>query len=254
MIITCAKNVYYLKEETVYNNQRIVAIITARGGSKRLLGKNILPLQGKPLIAWSIEAALHSPLIDDVIVSTDDPTIAQIARQYGAQTPFLRPIELASDAAKSIDVVLHVLDSLEHSKKQRYDHAILLQPTSPLRDTEDINGAICSFFDQNADSVIGVCEAEHNPIWSNTLNEDRNMKNFIPDQYNNLRSQDLPTYYRINGAFYMAKTAILQEQKTFFIKENIYAYLMSQEHSIDIDTSLDFMVATALLQQKETKC
>jgi len=237
----------------MFKGQRIVAIITARGGSKRLPGKNILYLQGKPLIAWTIEAALNSDFIDDVIVSTDDHAIAQTAREYGAQVPFLRPIELSSDTARSIDVILHTLDTLECLHQKKYDHAILLQPTSPLRDKEDIDSAIYYFFDRNSDSVISVCEMEHSPIWSNTLNESKSMKNFIPDHYNNMRSQDLPPYYRINGAFYMAKTAILREHETFFLRENIYAYLMSQEHSVDIDTQLDFMIATALLQKKDSQ-
>jgi CMP-N-acetylneuraminic acid synthetase len=126
-----------------------------------------------------------------------------------------------------------------------------LQPTSPLRTTEDIDGAIEMFYNKRATGVIGVCEMEHSPLWANTLDESMSMENFLDDKYNNSRSQDLPTYYRINGAFYMSKVASVLENETFFVKKDIYAYLMSQEDSVDIDTKLDFIVAQAILKERE---
>ena len=232
----------------MYNNKKILAIIPARGGSKRLANKNLLPLNGKPLIGWSIDEAKVSKYIDRLIVSTDSQEIREVAKAFGADTPFLRPSELAEDETRSIDVVIHAVHFL---KAENYDYVILLQPTSPLRDVDDIDGAIEYFFDKNATSIIGVCEMEHSPIWSNTLDEDRSMDRFLDPKYNNSRSQDLPTYYRINGAFYMSKVNSVLENETFFIDHDIYAYIMSLEHSVDIDTYIDFTTAEAILKQKE---
>ena len=231
----------------MFEGNKILAIIPARGGSKRLPGKNLLSLDRKPLIAWTIEAALKSEFIDEVIVSTDDLAIVETAREYGASVPFIRPSELAGDASRSIDVVLHALQFMRSEGKE-FDQVILLQPTSPLRDSGDIDEGIRHYFKRQADSVIGVCEVEHNPIWSNTLPEDGSMASFIPEGYNNARSQDLPLYYRINGAFYMANTETLIREETFFFNHNIYAFVMSQEHSVDIDTELDFILATSILK------
>jgi len=231
----------------MFEGKRILAIIPARGGSKRLPKKNLLPLGDKPLIAWSIDEAKKSKYIDTLIVSTDSKEIQEVARAFGADTPFLRPSELAADETRSIDVVIHALNFYG---KDRYDCVILLQPTSPLRDIEDIDSAIEYFFQKEATSVIGVCEVEHSPLWSNTLDENRSMDNFLDAKYNNSRSQDLPVYYRINGAFYMSKSDSVLQNETFFVTNNIYAYIMSQEHSVDIDTYIDFTTAEAILKQK----
>lgn len=233
----------------MFEGQRILAIIPARGGSKRLPGKNILPLCGKPLIAWTIEAAINSKYIDNVIVSTDDTAIAAVAQTFGANVPFIRPQSLSGDTARSIDVVLHAIDFMEQ-KGAVYNQVILLQPTSPLRDEDDIDAAIAYYFQRRAKAVVGVCENEHNPIWSNTLNETCEMNHFIPSHYNNARSQDLPIYYRINGAFYMVDISVLRKELTFFLENNIYAYIMAQEHSVDIDTRIDFITAETLLQTR----
>jgi CMP-N-acetylneuraminic acid synthetase len=231
----------------MFNDKKILAIVPARGGSKRLPRKNIMPLFDKPLIAWSIEAATKSKYIDNVIVSSDSEEILEVARAFGANVPFIRPKELAADDTRSIDVVIHALNFY---KEEKYDFVILLQPTSPLRDEEDIDRAIEYFFSKNATSVIGVCEVEHSPLWSNTLDESMSMDNFLDDKYNNSRSQDLPTYYRINGAFYMSQTGSVLKNETFFTKKDIYAYLMSQEHSVDIDTFFDFITAESILKHK----
>lgn len=231
----------------MFEGKKILAIIPARGGSKRLPRKNIMPLFDKPLIAWSIEAAKKSKYIDNVIVSSDSEEILEVARAFEANTPFVRPKELAADDTRSIDVVIHALNFYEGDK---YDCVILLQPTSPLRDEQDIDRAIEYFFIKNATSVIGVCEVEHSPLWSNTLDESMSMDNFLDDRYNNSRSQDLPTYYRINGAFYMSKVSSVLKNETFFTKKDIYAYQMSQEHSVDIDTFFDFITAESILKHK----
>ena len=227
----------------MYNNKKILAIIPARGGSKRLPHKNILKLKDKPLIAWSIESAKNSKYIDKLILSSDDKKIIDVAKKFGCEVPFVRPKELAQDETRSIDVVLHALKTL----KESYDYVILLQPTSPLRTTQDIDEAIELCFEKKATSIVGVCEMEHSPLWANTLDETMSMENFLDEQYNNSRSQDLPTFYRINGAFYMSKVESVLKNETFFVKENIFAFLMSQEHSVDIDTKLNFVVAEAVL-------
>ena len=230
----------------MYDKKKILAIIPARGGSKRLKQKNILTLDEKPLIAYSIEAANASKYVDKVILSSEDERIIKVAKAWGAEVPFVRPQELAQDHTRSIDVVTHALQTLEDN----YDAVILLQPTSPLRTTKDIDNAIEDFYSKEATSIIGVCEMEHSPIWANTLDESMSMEGFLDDKYNNSRSQDLPPYYRINGAFYMSKVDSVLENETFFVKKNIYAYLMSQEDSVDIDTKLDFIVAQAILKER----
>lgn len=227
----------------MYNGKTFLAIIPARGGSKRLPRKNMLELAGKPLVAWCIEAALHSNYIDNVIVSSDDDEILSISTMFGAET-IKRPDCLAGDMATTFDTIKHTID---HSTN--YDYIILLQPTSPLRKTNHIDEAIELLIAKKADAVISVCEMEHSPLWSNTLSEDGDMSNFIRDEIKNKRSQDLEKYYRLNGAIYISKTSRLLEEKSFMLKDNIFAYIMARESSIDIDTLTDFRVAEYFMEQ-----
>ncbi len=224
------------------NGKRILAIIPARGGSKRLPQKNILELSGKPLIAWTIEAALASKYIDRVVVSTDSDKIAHISKIYGADVPFLRPNSLATDKSASIDVVLQLLDKLELIDDY-YDYIILLQPTSPLRTTMNIDESIMMLMDRKCDAIISVCEAEHSPLWSNIIPENGNLSNFLDESILNKRSQDLDKYHRLNGAIYFCDSIRIKKEKTFFFNSNCIAYRMTQEQSIDIDTQLDFLKA-----------
>ena len=223
-------------------NKTFLVIIPARGGSKRLPRKNVLDLYGKPLIAWSIEAALKSKYISKVIVSSDDEEILNIAKEYKADF-IKRPDELASDTATTFDALKHTLENVE-----KYDYVVLLQPTSPLRTEKHIDEAIELLKEKNADAIISVCEVEHSPLWSNTLDENLDMSNFLRDEVLNKRSQDLPKYYRLNGAIYICKTDKLLENKGFFLKENIYAYKMNKKHSVDIDEEIDFIIAEKLMQ------
>lgn len=225
----------------MYKDKTFLAIIPARGGSKRLPRKNILELSGKPLIVWSIEAGLQSKYIDKVVVTSDDDAILQIAKKSGA-TPLQRPKELASDTATTFDALKHVIETLE-----QYDYVVLLQPTSPLRSVKHIDEAIELLYSKNADAVVSVCEMEHSPLWSNTLPEDRAMFHFVRDEVKNKRSQDLETYYRINGAIYICDIKKLLEEKTFFLKESIFAYTMERKNSIDIDEEMDLKFAEVLL-------
>ena len=226
-------------------NKTFLAIIPARGGSKRLPRKNLLDLCGKPLIAWSIEAALKSKYISKIIVSSDDEEILNIAKEYKADF-IKRPDELASDTATTFDALKHTLKNVG-----KYDYVVLLQPTSPLRNEKHIDEAIELLKEKNADAIISVCEMEHSPLWSNILDENLDMSNFLRDEVLNKRSQDLPKYYRLNGAIYICKTEELLENKGFFIKENIYAYTMDKKHSVDIDEEIDFIIAEKLMQHKQ---
>lgn len=228
------------------SGKTFLAIIPARGGSKRLPRKNVLNLVGKPLIAWTIQAAKESKYLDDVIVSTDDNEISTLSMQYGIENVVARPPELASDTATSFDVIKHAMAS----RKKKYDYVMLLQPTSPLRKSYHIDDVAELVIEKNANAVISVCEAEHSPLWCNTLPEDDNMDGFIPDKVKNKRSQDLPRYYRLNGAIYCADAASIVESTSLFSLQKTFAYKMDVSSSIDIDSSFDFSFAERLLEKK----
>jgi len=226
----------------MYKDKTFLAIIPARGGSKRLPRKNILSLNGKPLIAWSIESGVHSKYIDKVIVTSDDEEIIKISKNYNAQT-IKRPDELASDTATTFDAIKHTIENLEE-----YDYIVLLQPTSPLRNTRQIDEAIELLLNKKSNAIVSVCEMDHSPLWSNTLPKDNCMTSFLRDEALNKRSQDLETYYRINGAIYICKTDKLLEEESFFLQKNIFAYKMDKKNSIDIDEEIDFKIAEVLIK------
>ena len=223
-------------------DKTFLAVIPARGASKRVPRKNALLLGDKPLIAWSIEAAKKSRYIDTVVVSSDDDEILSIAKEFGADM-LKRPKELATDSATTFDTIVHVIENVEKS----YEYIVLLQPTSPLRESVDIDEAIEMLEQKGADGVVSVCEMEHSPLWSNTLPDDMSMQNFLKDEVINKRSQDLQKYYRLNGAIYIVKIDKFLKQKSVFLDKNIFAFEMNQERSIDIDTKLDFKIANSLI-------
>ena len=227
-----------------------IAIIPARGGSKRLPGKNLMEIAGKPLITWTVEAAIGSGMFERIIVSTDSQDIAGTATEAGAEVPFLRPAEISADDTSSADVVRHLLISQEMNKNDRYSHFVLLQPTSPLRKTENITEAIELLEKKNADAVISVCRTEHSPLWSNTLPEDMNMQNFLKPEIQKTPSQSRPQYFRLNGALYICSIKKFLEEGSLFLKDNIYAYLMSRRDSIDIDDDVDFDLAEIYLRKR----
>ena len=222
-------------------NKTFLAIIPARGGSKRLPRKNILDLCGKPLISWSIEAALKSKYISKVVVSSDDEEILNISSNFGADI-IKRPYELANDTATTFDAIKHTIDNFKN-----YDYIVLLQPTSPLRNVKHIDEAIELLEEKQADAIVSVCEMDHSPLWSNILPEDGNMRGFLREEILNKRSQDLEKYYRVNGAVYICKTDKLLENKSFFLKDNIFAYIMDRKSSIDIDEEFDLEIAKVLI-------
>jgi CMP-N,N'-diacetyllegionaminic acid synthase len=224
-----------------------LAVITARSGSKGLPDKNIKILSGKPMLAYTIEAAKKSRVFDSIMVSTDSPEYASIACQYGAEVPFLRSEELSSDTASSWDVVLEVLKKYESIGK-RFDCVALLQPTSPLRSYEDIIGAANLFKGRSAGAVVSVCEIDHPAAWMNTLDESLSMEQFIKQEYKGKRRQDLPVYYRLNGAIYIVDCEFLIESQDLY-RQGCYAYIMPCERSVDIDTINDFLYAEILMQK-----
>ena len=232
------------------NNKKVLAIIPARGGSKGLPGKNIKELCGKPLIAWSIEVARACRNIDRIVVSTDDDQIAEVAKKYGIELPFMRPAELATDTTSTVDLIFHTIEWLKKDQDYEDDYILLLQPTSPLRIAEDIEGVIQTLKDKDAQAVVSVCETDHHPWWSNTLPENGNMKDFLRPEILNKRRQDLPVFYRLNGAIYLAETDYLSEQNSFFGSDT-FAYEMPKNRSIDIDSDIDFKLAELLMEKQK---
>lgn len=226
-----------------------LAIIPARGGSKRLPGKNMLLIAGQSLLSWTIQAALSSSCFDQVFVNTDDESIAEEGKKWGATIPFLRPTELAGDQSTTMEVLTHMIDSLQAEIK--YSHLVLLQPTSPLRSAEDIQQAIALFEQKDADAVISICRTEHSPLWSNTLPADANLENFIRPEIQKTPSQELPDYYRLNGAIYICDIAKMRQENSLFLKTNCYGYVMSRKNSIDIDDQVDFDLADIYLSRSK---
>lgn len=231
----------------MYKHKTIVALITARGGSRRLPNKNIKRFLGKPLIAWTIRQALASKYIDRIIVSTDSKKIADISKRYGAEAPFLRPKKIATDNAKSMDAVVHAIEWLRN-KGQSYDLLILLQPTSPLRKKEDIDKSIELLFSKKAQAVISVCKVDHHPYWSNKLPGNGRMNNFIHPDAANKSSRELKNFYRLNGATFLGYCDYLKKQKSF-LGSKTYAYIMPKERSVDIDDEIDFNFAEFYFRQ-----
>ncbi|QPK63130.1 acylneuraminate cytidylyltransferase family protein [Methylomonas sp. LL1] len=229
---------------------KIIAFIPARKGSKRLADKNIKPLAGKPLIAWTIEAALAAGSNMDVIVSTDSPEIEGIAKAYGAEVPFLRPESLAGDNIPTFDALEYTLDRLKKAGRE-YDTAVLLQPTSPLRKANHIAEALKLLEQPDVRSVVSVSEFEHPVEWTMPLPENRRLDSYISEheQVLRTRSQDLPKRYRLNGAVYCARTADILQYKSFYMPQGTCAYIMDKVFATDIDDLFDFEYAEFLISK-----
>jgi N-acylneuraminate cytidylyltransferase len=219
----------------------ILAIIPARGGSKGVPRKNLREIAGKPLIAWAIEAGKKSQYIDRLILSSDDSEIISMARSWSCEVPFVRPAELARDETPGIDPVLHALRALP----ERYDYIVLLQPTSPLRLAADIDGCVETCLCHHAPACVTVTEVDQSPFWMFRLDASRHLVPFIDQQSLPARRQDLPKVYILNGAVYVARTAWLQQQRTFLTPETV-AHIMPRERSLDVDTGLDLKICELL--------
>lgn len=224
----------------------VVALITARGGSKSIPGKNIAPAGGKPLIAWTIAAALGSRFVQRTLVSTDDEQIADVARRYGAEVPFLRPAELAQDNSPHVPVALHALDWLSRSAGLSPDYLLLLQPTSPLRTSTDIDGAVELALEKGAGSVVSVCETFSHPYLTKTVTADGTLADFVTPPEGYLARQKFPKVYVLNGAIYLIRPALLAEHGSFVAPGSL-AYIMPQERSLDVDTPWDLRLVDLVL-------
>lgn len=228
----------------MYQGRNFLGIIPARGGSKGVPRKNIRDLAGKPLIAWTIAEAKKSRYLDRCVVSTEDDEIKKIAEEYGGEVPFLRPEELAQDGTASIDVVLDVLEKLPG-----YDYVVLLQPTSPLRRAEDIDGTIAFCIDRSADSCVSITEAEHSPYWMYKLDGEKRMRPLMEaPAKESYQRQKLPQVYRLNGAVYVDRVDDLLARRSL-LEKNTVGYIMPQERSYDIDTILDFEIAEMMARK-----
>ncbi len=231
----------------INKNMKIYSIIPARGGSKGIPRKNIKNLNGKPIIAYSIEASISNDLIKTTYVTTEDIEISEVSKKYGANV-IKRPQRLAEDTSSSVDVILHSLEYLE-KKEKLPDFFVLLQPTSPLRTSEDIKNSIKLFINNECDALISVCEIDHSSMLSLSLKN----KFLVPncdDEFLTTRRQDLPTYYSPNGAIYITTPKSLKKNKTFIPKKTI-PYIMPQERSIDLDTPFDLKLAEFLLKNNQ---
>lgn len=229
-------------------NNTILALITARGGSKGIPGKNIIPVAGKPLIGWTVDAARDAKCVDRVVLSTDCPRIREVGIQCGAQAPFLRPEELARDDTPSMAVVLHAIQWLEENENYQPKWVLLLQPTSPLRTSADIEAIAALAIRGNAPAAISVTPVSKHPYWTKTMDAQGRISNLITGAPVASRRQDLPAAYALNGALYLVDRTILLKQKTFS-PEGALGYVMPPERSLDIDSPWDLRLVELILKE-----
>lgn len=228
----------------MYKELRILAVIPARGGSKGVPRKNVRLLAGKPLIAWTIEQAIESHYIDRVIVSSEDEEICQVAKDSGAEVPFVRPAELATDTASGVDVLCHAVEN----SGSDYDYVVLLQPTSPLRVSTDIDEAIQRCIGKNVTSVVSVAEASKSPYWMYQMQSGGELTPFVENAASN--RQQLPQAYALNGAVYVLEVAALLGNRKIIDAQTL-GYVMPAERSYDIDSETDFLVCDFLKTRLE---
>lgn len=230
--------------------KRVLAIVPARGGSKGLPGKNIRPMCGKPLIAWTIEKARKSRYLDTVLVSTDCEDIARVARETGAAVPFLRPAELASDTASTYDVIRHALAFLKAEQGSDYDYVVLLEPTSPLREDEDIDRMLESLLAKSDefDAIVSVGEVTEHPSIMKRLVGPR-MEAFCPELPQTTRRQDNAAAYFPFGVAYIAKTPVLLEENTFYTRRCTH-YEIQRYQNFEIDDIYNFLCVEAVMKHQ----
>ena len=233
------------------NGKSVVAIIPARGGSKGLPQKNILPLSDKPLIAWSIEVGKESKYIDKLIISTDDKKIADVAESYRCEVPFIRPENLSSDEAPTIDVLIHAYKYFTENN-EIYDYLILLEPTSPLRDSNDIDAAM-EMLDSNrekADSIVGVAKVEAtHPVFDVRINDGGLIEPYATENFSTFRRQEIEDLYHFEGSLYISDTKVLLKEKTFY-HERTLPYIVPRWKSLEIDEMVDIITAEAIINNQ----
>ena len=233
------------------NGKSVLAVIPARGGSKGLPKKNILPLVDKPLIAWSIEVGKESKYIDKLIISTDDKKIVDVAESYRCEVPFIRPEKLSSDEAATIDVLIHAFKYFTENNEV-YDYLILLEPTSPLRDSNDIDIAM-DMLDSNrerADSIVGVAKVEAtHPVFDVRINDGGLIEPYATENFSTFRRQEIEDLYHFEGSLYISDTKVLLKEKTFY-HERTLPYIVPRWKSLEIDEMVDMITAEALINNK----
>lgn len=229
----------------MYESNRVMALIPARGGSKGIPGKNIKEFNGRPLIAYTIVAARNSEYVDSTIVTTDSSEIAQIAMRYGAEVPFLRPPELAQDTSKTIDAVVHARDAME-ALGRSHDVIILLQPTSPLRRAEEIDSAVETFFSHGELGLASVSEVAENPVLTRRIDLSGVMHPILPIS-STVRRQDMPQFWHVDGAIYINRTEDLTSETS--LNDNPIAFVMPKLRASDIDSIEDFLRAEEILSE-----
>lgn len=230
--------------------KKIIAIIPARSGSKGLKDKNIRILNGKPLIAYTIEAALAAGIFDTVHVSTDSQKYADIAISFGADVPFLRSGKYARDCSSTWDAVREVLSRYKNMGRE-FDVCALLQPTSPLRTAQDICEAFSLYFEKSARSLTSVSEVEHPIQWCFKLDNTLSMRDFSASPYKECRRQELEKHYRENGMIYIVGTEDICRPGFSFYSADCYAFITERRRAIDIDTLQDFILAETLMRTEE---
>ena len=231
----------------MFNGRKILGLIPARGGSKGIKGKNIILFAGKPLIAWTIEASLGSKYVDSTIVTTDSTDIANTAEQYGAEVPFMRPAELAGDKAKTVEAVIHAINTLS-TQGRHYDVLVLLQPTSPLRTSEDIDGAVEAFFRAGEKGTAAISSVNESPLLIRCLNDKGEMTSLL-NVNSTCRRQDMPEYYRVNGSIYINRISEICVDTSF--NDNPVPFIMKKANSVDIDEPEDIILAEYYLSKTE---
>ena len=229
----------------------MLAIIPARSGSKGLLNKNIKLLNKRPLIAWSIIAASKSSFISRIVVSTDSKEIAKVANKYGAEVPFLRPKYLATDDAKAIDNYIYTVKKIKKNYSYASDNFVVLQPTSPIRDSKDIDKAIKLYYLKKADSVLSCCESSLAPFTLMNLNKNNKMMISKNKKLKKIMNrQEINPYYTPNGSIYVLNLKNLIKYKSYFSNKS-FAHLMSKEKSVDINDLSDLRYAEFLMKSNQ---
>ena len=228
---------------------KLLAIIPARRDSREIPNKNAVMVGSKPLIHWTIECALSAPSVERVLVTTDSRELVDLAIESGAEAPFLRPPELARDDTPGIEPIIHAITWLADHEALRPEYIVVLQPTSPLRSPDDIEGAFDLARERDADAVVSVVSARQHPLWMKNLEPDGRMTDFIPQANIPYRRQDLPEVYALNGAIYLGRTEIIVNKRSWYT-EKTYGFVMPPERSLDVDTKWDLDLAGMLLRVK----
>ena len=232
----------------MYKNKKILAVIPARGGSKGVPRKNIIEVGGHPLIKYTIDCGKNSKYLDRVVISTEDLLIKRVAEENGGDVPFLRPKELAEDTSKTIDCIVHAVDTLKFMGEE-YDYVMILQNTVPLRKSWHVDEAIEMIVDSNERSLVSISEVDEHPILMRTLNENKTVKNLL-SMNSTMRRQDFPKFYKVDGAIAIQKIDEKFNLETS-INDGKLGYVMERKYSTDIDNYLDIKIIEYYLEKEK---